>query len=326
MKGQYHIIVQNNRVHYAFDVRRNITIIRGDSATGKTTLYQMIDEHTRLGDDSGVEISCEKNCRTIAPADWQSILPGLTEQIIFIDEDSTFIRTQEFAAAIRNSGNYYVLITREDLPNLPYSVEEVYGIHRAGKYHDLRRTYHEFYRLYGGDERGQVIRPDVVVTEDTNSGFEFFQEVCSINGILCVSAGGKSNLISSLRNALKNDEGDIVGIGDGAAIGPEMSNLDLLVKKNRRAHLFLPESFEWLILKSGLIDGKRIQEILDHPEDFVESTRFFSWEQFFTWLLSDETKDTFLRYQKEKLNQTYLHDKERTEILKTIDGLDFTKA
>ncbi len=36
MKGSYHIIVQNNRIKFEFDIRRNITIIRGDSATGKT--------------------------------------------------------------------------------------------------------------------------------------------------------------------------------------------------------------------------------------------------------------------------------------------------
>lgn len=42
MRGQYHVIVQNKRLRYEFDIKRNITIIRGDSATGKTTLYSMI--------------------------------------------------------------------------------------------------------------------------------------------------------------------------------------------------------------------------------------------------------------------------------------------
>lgn len=42
MKGKYHIVVQNNRLRYELDVKRNITIIRGDSATGKTTLLNMI--------------------------------------------------------------------------------------------------------------------------------------------------------------------------------------------------------------------------------------------------------------------------------------------
>ena len=44
MKGKYHITVANEMVKYDFDIRRNITIIKGDSATGKTTLVEMIRE------------------------------------------------------------------------------------------------------------------------------------------------------------------------------------------------------------------------------------------------------------------------------------------
>ena len=40
MKGKYSILVQNNRLRYEFTIYRNITIIRGDSATGKTTLLE----------------------------------------------------------------------------------------------------------------------------------------------------------------------------------------------------------------------------------------------------------------------------------------------
>ena len=44
MKGKYHITVANEMVKYDFDIRRNITIIKGDSAPGKTTLVEMIRE------------------------------------------------------------------------------------------------------------------------------------------------------------------------------------------------------------------------------------------------------------------------------------------
>ena len=37
MKGKHHIIIESARLKYEFDIRRNITIIQGDSATGKTT-------------------------------------------------------------------------------------------------------------------------------------------------------------------------------------------------------------------------------------------------------------------------------------------------
>ncbi len=65
MKGQYRIIVQNSRMRYDFTIRRNITIIRGDSATGKTTLVDMIREHYENGEESGVTLSCMRNCAVL---------------------------------------------------------------------------------------------------------------------------------------------------------------------------------------------------------------------------------------------------------------------
>lgn len=60
MKGKYHIVVQNNRLRYELDIRRNITIIRGDSATGKTKLIDLLEQAADLGEGSGVEVLCER--------------------------------------------------------------------------------------------------------------------------------------------------------------------------------------------------------------------------------------------------------------------------
>lgn len=38
MKGKYKIVIKNNRLHYEFEIKRNITIIQGDSAI-YTSLY-----------------------------------------------------------------------------------------------------------------------------------------------------------------------------------------------------------------------------------------------------------------------------------------------
>lgn len=174
MKGKYHIVVQNNRLRYELEVKRNITIIRGDSATGKTTLLTMIQNAYELGTDSGVEINCECVCRTLPGSDWKLVLPRIHEQIIFLDEENRFVKSQEFAAEVKKSDNYFVIVTREDLPNLPYSVEEIYGIHTSGKYHDTRKIYNEMYRIYGVGEISVPVKPELVITEDSNAGYDFF--------------------------------------------------------------------------------------------------------------------------------------------------------
>lgn len=121
---------------------------RDAEATGKTKLIHLLEQAAALGDGSGVEVLCERPCRVLGGNDWEFVLPNLHEQIIFLDEENRFVKTREFAAAVRDSDNYYVIVTRENLPNLPYSVDEVYGIHTSGKYHDLKRTYNELYHIY----------------------------------------------------------------------------------------------------------------------------------------------------------------------------------
>ena len=77
MKGSYEIIVANAKVRYEFTVRRNITIIKGDSATGKTTLVEMIREYYESGEGSGIELRSKKECRVLAGRDWKRLLEAI---------------------------------------------------------------------------------------------------------------------------------------------------------------------------------------------------------------------------------------------------------
>ena len=132
MRGKHRIIIQNNRLHYEFEIKRNITIIQGDSATGKTTLINMLRQVENLGDSSGIDVIFDAPCRILEGRNWKILLENMAGNIIFIDEDNEFINTEEFAEAVRGSDNYFVLITRENLYNLPYSVEEIYGLRSSG--------------------------------------------------------------------------------------------------------------------------------------------------------------------------------------------------
>lgn len=54
MRGSYKVTIQNNRVQFKLTINRNLTIIQGNSATGKTTLLEMVAAHEDLGAQSGV--------------------------------------------------------------------------------------------------------------------------------------------------------------------------------------------------------------------------------------------------------------------------------
>lgn len=115
MKGKYKIIVQNNRLHYEFEIKRNITVIQGNSATGKTTLINMLRQSENLGESSGIDVISKVPCRVLEGINWKIILENSQGNIFFIDEENKFINTEEFASAVRGSDNYFVLITREKM-------------------------------------------------------------------------------------------------------------------------------------------------------------------------------------------------------------------
>lgn len=245
MRGVHDVVVRNNKVQIKLTVSRNLTILQGKSATGKTTLLELIAAYDELGANSGVVINCDVPCKILAGRNWLRDLSFIENSIVFIDEDSSFMKSHEFAHAARRSSNYYVLVARESLPQLPYSVDEIYGLKNTNrsttKYPVYSRTYASTYRIYGKSEFDGA-KPQVVIVEDSNSGYEFFAVLCKNSGIPCISAGGKSNIYDI---ALNRKERDILVIADGAAFGPEMEFL-VSLQRFKRIKLFLPNHLSGL--------------------------------------------------------------------------------
>lgn len=320
MRGEHPLTVRNNKLQIKLPIRRNLTILQGKSATGKSTLIDLIAQYEELGESSGVVINCDVPCRVLSGRNWERDLESIENSIVFIDEDNAFMKTHEFAHAARHSSNYYVLVAREALPQLPYSVGEIYGLKNttraSSKYPAYSRVHTSVYRIFGSLAFDGV-RPEVVIVEDSNSGYEFYRALCEKSGVRCVSAGGKSNIYSMVRESREND---ILVIADGAAFGPEMAFLTSLTRF-KKIRLFLPESFEWLVLNSSLFSDARTRDILLNPADHIESADFFSWEQFFTKELVEITAGTYLAYRKKSLNTAYLQPKEMSALKEKLPNL-----
>ena len=113
MKGSHRIIVESRKVKYDFTIKRNITILTGDSGSGKTVLIELIRDYRRYGSDSGVFVSCDRDCRTIDNEDWERQISEISDSIIFIDEGNRFLTSKKFAELVQKSDNYFVIATRE---------------------------------------------------------------------------------------------------------------------------------------------------------------------------------------------------------------------
>lgn len=316
MKGEFHFKVKSKKVLFAFSIKRNITIIKGDSATGKTTLVHMLYEYLRVGKESGYSVTTNADyyvyLRHEVGRDWKDALFSLKNTVIFIEENNDFVFRKEFADYVKKSGNYFVLINRSPLKMLPYSIHEIYEIITVGKHADIKESYHAFKELYSNYPLPENNRLNTVLTEDSNSGYQFFSKVFS--GSRVSSANGNGNIIKEIK---KIDNGDTLVIADGAAFGALIEDcLESFESINdRRISLWLPESFEFLILKSGLIQSEELTHILEATSDYVDCADFESWEQFFTELLFTLTQNTICQYSKDSLPAYYLQPENCEQIL-----------
>lgn len=188
MKGRIDIRVSNNRARFRFNLERNITIVRGDSGTGKSTLYDMVAEYTRLGEDSGVQVSAPCPCVALTDMDWRNQLRHTSGSVVFIDEGAIYLASHDFAAAVQETDNYYVIFNRESLHELPYSVEEIYEINTSNRYHTFEKLYrrHEGYVYSNGRDRRKT-PANVLLTEDSRAGLQLYQHLYEgTTHLLCI--------------------------------------------------------------------------------------------------------------------------------------------
>ena len=88
MKGSYWFRAKSKKVVFEFSIRRNITVIKGDSATGKTTLLHILYEYLRSGKQSGYSVSTNAEyyvyIRDEVGRDWRDALYPLKKPLFLL--------------------------------------------------------------------------------------------------------------------------------------------------------------------------------------------------------------------------------------------------
>lgn len=318
MRGIHEMQIRNRRrVAFRLVLRRNITVVRGDSATGKTTLYDMVAAHMRGNVGNAITVSCDKRCVALTDYDWRHQLAGFRDSIVFVDEGATYLASQDFAREILRSDNYYVLLTRLPLHHLPYSIDEVYHIKASGKYHTLVPAHRQKKGLsYGASTRSRVPYT-VLLVEDSKSGLQFFEARFTGSDVRCVTSNGRAGVYRWLTEHAGQR---VFVVADGAAFGPESERaLALQAQRPESIHLCLPESFEWLLMKSGVLHDAYLKDVLANPSAFIESRDYASWERFFAELLRQTTNGTPFAYAKHQLVDAWTDDANAGKVMGLIE-------
>lgn len=303
MKGVKRFVVKARNVTYDITLRRNITYVIGDSATGKTYLRSLLWEYVKNPESSG--ISVDANCKVETMYNekhWEYYITHSDDTVFVLDEDASFVETERFAEIVKHSSNYFLLFQRKPLVTLPCAVSEVYQL-TGSKLNKLKPVYHVKDNRLWGTLNNTI---DKLVTEDSRSGYTFFKH--AIKGCKeYVPAGGNGNVADCCYESKRT-----LAIVDGAAIGSHASMLKKALQVNPDLCVYLPESFEWLLLQTNRFKDQQLTEILRNPIDFVESSEYLTWERFFTQLLLDRTQN---KYSKSTLGREYLQKQFIQEVM-----------
>lgn len=129
MVGSHRVRVWNNKVGYDFTIKRNITVIEGDSGTGKSVLVKLLDRYAK-GSSSAVNVESDVPIIHYIQSQmgWAEDLKLIHNSIVVLDEDADFIVNEKgrFIRLVKNSDNYFIVIGRHySFPELPYSMKDI---------------------------------------------------------------------------------------------------------------------------------------------------------------------------------------------------------
>lgn len=200
------------RRKYVLSIKSKISVVTGLSASGKTAMCQDI-LHANDIKDTGITVIQDYGV---------DLSLFRNSSLLVIDEGCLNKYISKGNVDLLDKGFQYILImSRDALRSLSYGYKDVYTLQQISGVVTLRRKYPDY----------NYIKEHIDYVEDQCTGYKYFKQFYPD----VQSARGKDNL-----SKLPKDSSVVA---DGCALG---STIRLLYKSYQ---LFLPESFEWLLLR-----------------------------------------------------------------------------
>lgn len=185
-------------------------------------------------------------------------LAVLRDDCVICDETNVSPEDLEILVhAVKNVGAYLIVFGRLDLPQLEFGTQDAYFMEND----DPVVLKHVFTPI----KLPLNVMSDVVVTEDSWSVAGLFTAILGTN---VISAGSKNNIWKKIKGAKYP-----LIIADEHKFMPALMQIICRNKTAEKIYLFLPASFEEILLDSTMIENYRdISELRDafDSEDFCE--------------------------------------------------------
>ena len=282
--------IESRKYKFEGQFERRISIIHGDSATGKSSLTEILKIKS-----SDVMIKCSVKILILADDTWKSTISANTDALLIAD-DLRCVEQKDFADVcskyLVENNLYLVIINRADLSEfdrdrnngngehltrLSISLNSIYSFCTDGIKHWLRNDRLPFFN--------DLSAIDCIITEDTKNGFEFWNNL--FNNVEH-SSDGRDSLVKDLEK--HNPTQKILVLLDTAAYGSNYEHFKRKLCDSGYNIGICPiyECFEYVLLKSNLLkDNPIVTSELSDVHRFAN--KFVSWENYFEDLIDRST-------------------------------------
>ena len=323
MKGIVKVIIKNDEIGYDFSLNRKYSFLQGDSATGKSALCNMFTKYFSDSDFAAITDLSFTGCKGIKVystigLDFYSFIENNEGYLIVLDEsDIKNLKLSSNGKKLNSSNNYFLLITRKSKAYIPYSYKSIYKL-----YYDSKSNINRFKNIYI-DIDLYNLKPDILITEDEKSGYQFFRSVFDGNCEV-VTSKTKTKVPAKIKELAESGKYfNICAIADGSAFGAEIGKVYKYVMSpdflNRGVDIsiLLPESFEYLLLNTMLFNINNLKDMLENTYNYCDAGEYSSWEQFYTGLMEEN-----LNYKKKNLHDRYLKREVVERVFAQLTDLD----
>lgn len=103
MKGRHKISIVSRHAEYRLELEKKISVIKGKSGTGKSSVIRLISDYLENGKDSGIKLTVSTSVKLLVltnSSEWEMILPSIHDTILFLDEDVRYLYKEAFQKAL----------------------------------------------------------------------------------------------------------------------------------------------------------------------------------------------------------------------------------
>ena len=281
------------------DLERRLTFVTGLSGSGKTSFVRIMNTQN----NENVEHSSTIQVFFFVNANGFEQLVSVKDRIVILDDYGALQRGDfiNFVKGYALSNNLWFLIFGREDSSIPVSFNSVYIMRSIGREFTASKLgiVAKTYKLVGFD---------LILVEDSKSGFEFVKRLNSTSAFV-ESTHGASNIYRKLKSLRESgvDKLNIFLFVDMASYGVSFLQLQSLLsrKEYRGYNICLMtdyECFEELLLRTNMLNGSVDLSSLEQ----TDANNYVSWENFYEDVLNKVTEGKLFRAYHGSMTKCYV--------------------